>query len=49
MNKISSAAAQKQLYLRFAISFTAAIGALLVGEYVYLGEYITTDENSYLF
>lgn len=36
-------------YKHFVLALLVAVGALLIGEYVYLGEYLTTDENSYLF
>jgi len=36
-------------YFRFLCAILAAFGALLIGEHVYLKEYLTTDENSYLF
>lgn len=38
-----------QQHLRYFFSLIAAIGALLIGEHIYLREYLTTDENSYLF
>ncbi len=40
---------QAQLGLRILLGLIAAFGALLIGEHVYLKEYLTTDENSYLF
>ncbi len=37
------------VYLRFLCAIAAAFGALLIGEHVYLKEFLTTDENSYLY
>ena len=37
------------VYVRLLSALAAAFGALLIGEHVYLKEYLTTDENSYLF
>ena len=39
----------KLVYCRILCGLTAAFGALLIGEHVYLKEFLTTDENSYLF
>ena len=36
-------------YIRLMFALMAAYGALLMGEHVYLKEYLTTDENSYIF
>ena len=39
----------KLVYFRIICGLAAAFGALLIGEYVYLKEFLTTDENSYIF
>ncbi len=39
----------KQTYMGIGFALIAAVGALLIGELVYLREVTTTDENSYLF
>ena len=49
MNVASAARDTKNTYLRLLFALLAAFGALLVAKYVYLGEFLTTDENSYLF
>ena len=38
-----------ETYLRTGFALIAAFGALLIGELVYLDQYLTTDEDSYLF
>ena len=37
------------VYIRIVCGLAAAFGALLIGEHVYLKEFLTTDENSYIF
>ena len=39
----------RQRHIRIGFALMAAFGSLLVGEFVYLKEFLTTDENSYLF
>ena len=39
----------KLVYIRIICGLAAAFGALLIGEHVYLKEFLTTDENSYVF
>ncbi len=39
----------KLVYIRIICGLAAAYGALLIGEHVYLKEFLTTDENSYIF
>lgn len=48
-NQIARQLAEKEALLYFALALLAAIGALLIGERVFVGEYVTTDEHSYIF
>ena len=50
LNQLKDKARQiKLVHLQLLAAFAAAYGALLIGEHVYLKEFLTTDENSYLF
>lgn len=46
LNRVLS---EQSTLLRLALALLAAVGALYIGEHIYLGEYLTTDENSYMF
>ncbi len=41
--------AEKEALLHFALALLAAVGALLIGERVFVNEYVTTDEHSYIY
>ncbi len=49
MNTFTPSQNKHDFYLRLGFALFASFGAIWVGEIIYLGEYITTDENSYLF
>lgn len=39
----------RHLFIRLVLALLVAGGALIIGEKIYFGEYLTTDENSYMF
>jgi hypothetical protein len=48
-NQIIRQMAEKEALVYFALALIAAAGALLIGERVFVGEYVTTDEHSYIY
>lgn len=48
-NHIVRQIAEKETLLYFSLALLAAVGALLIGERVFLDQYVTTDEHSYIF
>jgi len=49
INLISRQMAAKSGLIYFMLALLTALGALLIGHYIFADEYITTDEHSYLF
>ncbi len=47
--RINRVLSEQSTLLRLFLSLLAGFGALYIGEHIYLGEYLTTDENSYMF
>lgn len=39
----------RRTFIRCTLALIVAFGGLLIGEHIYLEEYLTTDENSYMF
>ena len=47
--RLNRALSLQSTLLRIVLALLAAFGSLYIGESIYLGEYLTTDENSYMF
>ncbi len=47
--RITGMLSEQSTLVRLILALIAAAGALYIGEVIYLGEYLTTDENSYMF
>ena len=48
-DRLNRVLSEQSNLLRLALALLEAVGALYIGEHIYLGEYLTTDENSYMF
>ena len=48
-SQFSGILSDRHFLARLALALLVAGGALIIGEKIYFGEYLTTDENSYMF